>query len=521
MDNDSKDGFKTIKPAAFNRTSENTTAPTKTRSISPKSLNVTLGLVFMLVSLIIVIFFLPGWVENNKSTESSTSPATATTSKSSEIKLPEARASSPEEKHVIGQLSLEEQTQNLALRKEAQIFLQEILEKQKLLEENNAQSWAGKEYTTGLNHAKKGDELYNQQQFSVANQEYKRALQLFNRLTEQVGPIYQENLEHGMNALDTGDSNLALTAFSKAALFTDDSQEAAKGIVRAQKLDDVFAHIEDGDGDLSEGRLTEAKMAYQAALELDPDTRLAQQKLLEVNKLLAEKQFNSHMSAGYDGLEQQSFAKALDQFNKALKIKPGSSAAKTALQQTKHQMTTIDIAKTLKEASAREKNEQWQMAIELYEKALKLEKNLAEAQAGKLRAQNQLSIHQRLEQILSRPERLSDKKVHAETSAYYSVTSQFDNQGPILTKQLADLENLLKVSATPVKIRLQSDNLTDVVVYKVGKMGMFQTRELNLRPGKYIAIGRRDGYRDVRIEFLVSQDTNKQAIQIVAKERIN
>ena len=111
--------------------------------------------------------------------------------------------------------------------------------------------------------------------------------------------------------------------------------------------------------------------------------------------------------------------------------------------------------------------------------------------------------------------------MHAETSAYYSVTSQFDNQGPILTKQLADLENLLKVSATPVKIRLQSDNLTDVVVYKVGKMGMFQTRELNLRPGKYIAIGRRDGYRDVRIEFLVSQDTNKQAIQIVAKERIN
>ena len=131
MDNDSKDGFKTIKPAAFNRTSENTTAPTKTRGISPKSLNVTLGLVFMLVSLIIVIFFLPGWVENNKSTESSTSPATATTSKSSEIKLPEVRASSPEEKHVIGQLSLEEQTQNLALRKEAQIFLQEILEKQK------------------------------------------------------------------------------------------------------------------------------------------------------------------------------------------------------------------------------------------------------------------------------------------------------------------------------------------------------------------------------------------------------
>jgi len=519
MDNDSKDGFNTIKPAPFNRASEQTTAATNTSGISLKALNITLGLAAMLVSLIIVIFFLPGWVENNQSTESSV--RIDAPSKSTVNNLNATSTIPPPPKPIVEQLSPEEQARNIALRKEAQNYLQEILEKQHILEENNAESWAGEEYLTALKHSKSGDAFYNQQQFAEANQEYKQALQIFNPLTDQVGPIYQENLDHGMNALDTGDSNLALSAFKTASLFTDESQEAGKGLERAQKLDEVFAKIEQGNNELIEGRLIEARMAYQAALELDPDTKLAQQKLLETNVLLADKQFNSLMSAGYAALDQQNYAAAINQFNKALKIKPGSSAAKTALQQTTHQATAIDIAKTLQQAYVKEKNEQWQTAIELYGNALKLEKNLAEAKTGKIRAQNRLAINQRLEQILSRPERLSDKKVHAETTAYYNQIRQLDDQGPILTKQLSDLENLLQVSSTPVKIRLQSDNFTEVVVYKVGKMGLFETKQLSLMPGKYVAVGRRDGYRDIRVEFLVSQDTSSQAIRITAKEKIN
>ncbi len=521
MDNDSKDAFKAIKPVPFNRVSESPAADINKSGISLKTLNVTLGLAIMSFSLIIVIFFLPDWIKNNKYTESAKNPAIDATSKSLVTNLPEATAPFPTEKPVNEQLAPGEQAQNIALRKEAQFFLQKILEKQKILEENNVESWAGEKFVTGLNHAKSGDALYNQQQFAEANQEYKQAIQIFDPLTEQIGPIYQENLDHGMNALDTGDSNLALTAFKTASLFTDESQEAAKGLERAQKLDDVFSNIEQGNEALKEGRLTEAKTLYQSALDLDPDTKLAKKRLQETNRLLANKQFNAFMSAGYTALDQHNFAVALTQFNKALKLTPDSSAAKTALQQTKHQATTLEIENTLKQATASEKSEQWQAAIELYDKALKMEKNLAAAQSGKLRSQQRLAISQRLEQILSRPERLSDKKVHAESSAYYNKISQLDKQGPKLIKQLSELENLLQISATPVKIRLRSDNLTDVIVYKVGKMGLFETKELSLRPGKYIAVGKRNGYRDVRIEFLVSQDTSSQAIRIAAKEKIN
>jgi tetratricopeptide (TPR) repeat protein len=519
MDKDSEEGFKEIKPAPFNRAAENPAAPTSTNSISLKTLNITLGLAILLISLIIVIFFLPDWVENNKPTgpnEVANNAAVDTSSKVSTTTMPPA-SSYPATK----QLSPQEQAQNIALRKEAQSYLQDILEKQNRLEENNAESWAAEEYVTGLNHATSGDTFYNQQQFEQASKEYQQALAIFNPLSEKIETLYKENIENGQNALDIGNSNVALAAFKTASLFTDESLMAANGFERAQKLDDVFATIEQGDEALNDDRLVEAKEAYQAALKLDPETKLAKQRLQETNRLLADKQFNAFMSAGYTALDQQIFVTALNQFNKALKIKPNATAAKTALQQTKHQATTLDIANTLKHAAASENDEQWQTAIDLYSNALKLEKNLAEAQTGKQRSQSRLAINQRLELILSRPERLSDKKVHAETADFYNEASKLSNQGPILAKQLADLENLLQVSATPVKIQLESDNLTDVVIYKVGKMGIFELKNLSLRPGKYVAVGKRDGYRDVRIVFLVSQDTNKQAIRIAAKEKIN
>lgn len=520
-DNDSENGFKKIKPAPFNRASTSPTSESNTKSISLKTLNITLGLAIMLISLIIVIFFLPAWIEKNDSTDNSEHTTIHTESKSSVDSSDKIPASTLPIKTIVEQLSPEEQARNIALRKEAQNYLQEILEKQKTLEDNNAEVWSGEEFVKGLNHASNGDALYNQQQFTEANKAYQQALTHFNPLYEQIDAIYQENIDHGDNALDTGDATLALTAFKTASLFTDESGQAAKGLERAQKLDDVFSKIEQGNEALNERRLKEAKAAYQTALKLDSETKLAQQKLQETNRLLADKQFNAFMSAGYTALDQKNFSVALNQFNKALKIKPNASATNTALQQTKHQATTLDIANTLKLAKESETNEQWQTAIDLYNNALKLEKNLVEAQSGKFRAQESLAINQRLEQILSIPERLSDKKIHAETNAYYNKISQLDRQGPLLTKQLSELDILLQVSATPVKVRLQSDNLTDIVVYKVGKLGLFDTKELSLRPGKYVAVGKREGYRDVRIEILVSQDTSKQAIRIAAKEKIN
>ena len=44
--------------------------------------------------------------------------------------------------------------------------------------------------------------------------------------------------------------------------------------------------------------------------------------------------------------------------------------------------------------------------------------------------------------------------------------------------------------------------------------------ELQLRPGNYVAIGVRTGYRDVRIEFRVAPEIDMQPIIVKCEEAI-
>jgi hypothetical protein len=79
---------------------------------------------------------------------------------------------------------------------------------------------------------------------------------------------------------------------------------------------------------------------------------------------------------------------------------------------------------------------------------------------------------------------------------------------------------LLKRARVPVAVRLESDSATDVVIYKVGKLGQFQTRDIELKPGLYTAVGVRAGYRDVRRDFRVAPEGGMQSVVIRCEDPI-
>jgi hypothetical protein len=95
-----------------------------------------------------------------------------------------------------------------------------------------------------------------------------------------------------------------------------------------------------------------------------------------------------------------------------------------------------------------------------------------------------------------------------------------DDIGPRLADQRDELSRLLKRAATPLTVRLVSDSVTDVSIYKVGKLGSFDTHDLSLRPGTYVAVGVRPGYRDVRLEFRVAPEIDMQPIVVRCEEKI-
>jgi hypothetical protein len=66
----------------------------------------------------------------------------------------------------------------------------------------------------------------------------------------------------------------------------------------------------------------------------------------------------------------------------------------------------------------------------------------------------------------------------------------------------------------------ESDTATEVVIRGVGTLGNFARRDVPLRPGRYIVVGRRNGYRDTRSEISVIPGRQQPVVEVRCTEKI-
>jgi len=90
----------------------------------------------------------------------------------------------------------------------------------------------------------------------------------------------------------------------------------------------------------------------------------------------------------------------------------------------------------------------------------------------------------------------------------------------LLNSQIKTLKQIIKASQTPVEVTLASDSNTSVTLFRVARLGTFEKTSVSLKPGRYIAAGTRAGYRDVRIEFTVTNKDFDSPITISCNEAI-
>jgi hypothetical protein len=90
--------------------------------------------------------------------------------------------------------------------------------------------------------------------------------------------------------------------------------------------------------------------------------------------------------------------------------------------------------------------------------------------------------------------------------------------GPRHEELVAALRDLVATARSTVRVVLESDGRTEVAIYHVGRLGMFERHELELRPGSYTVVGSRRGYRDVRATLVVEPGGNPVALRVVCSE---
>ncbi len=263
-----------------------------------------------------------------------------------------------------------------------------------------------------------------------------------------------------------------------------------------------------------------AEANFAQAASLDPNWLPATEGLERVRATRIKMQFDSRMSEGLEALAIGDYLGARAAFRMAEQLVPGSPEPADGLMQVDQGLRMGNINTLEQEAVSLERSEHWDAAATTYEEILKVDGNLAFAKDGLTNARRMSALHTQLDEYIKDPDRLSVPSVMQRATKLVVDITVMPVIGPRLAGQRDELSRLLKRAATPVTVELVSDNMTAVSIYKVGVLGSFGSTDLNLRPGTYVALGVRPGFRDVRVEFRVAPEIEMQPVEVVCKEPI-
>ena len=150
-----------------------------------------------------------------------------------------------------------------------------------------------------------------------------------------------------------------------------------------------------------------------------------------------------------------------------------------------------------------------------------IDDNILFAAEGLERSRQRARLDKQFRSAIDNPERLSDVAVAEATTRLLAQARTITPRGPLLEQQIATLDTLLTRANTPVSVTFRSDAETEVIIYKVARLGRFEQRELTLRPGTYTVRGSRNGYRDVLESITITHEGAPAPITIACTEPIN
>ncbi|MBW1895460.1 MAG: hypothetical protein JRI47_00225 [Deltaproteobacteria bacterium] len=388
------------------------------------------------------------------------------------------------------------------------------------LERRGASEWGGDLYAEMIQISQEADASLIDKDYVTAFEKYSLATARANELAGQIEVVFRQMMEKGRIALDEGDGEGARKGFRLALMIDPENESAQHGLERAQKVEAVTQLIEAGKRHEENGNFSFAHADYREAMQIDPESEEAQEGFGRVKDQIKNEEFQQLISEGLAAYHKNDFQLARNKLLKAKSFKPESKEVSHALAQVDQGIRSAKISGLKKRALRAEKKEAWKEALESYLAVLKIDKTVQFAVQGKERSLGQIQIDKRVGFFLQNPSVLDSDRQLDNAVLLVREVEIIEPKGPRRTAELEQLRQLVTSAQTPVKLIIESDNLTEVVIYRIGKLGRFDVQELDLRPGTYTVVGERDGYKDIRHEIVIKPGKDPLRISIKCEVEI-
>jgi len=388
------------------------------------------------------------------------------------------------------------------------------------LEKRAAGQWGGETFARGKRALGDADAAFAGRKYAAALAALRTADSDLATTEREASVQLRSALAAGAAALDGGDAATARRQFERALAIEPGNAAAQRGLERAGTLDEVRRLLAEAALLEEQGQDAAAATAYRKALQLDRDTQTARTALARLEAQATGGAFAAAMSQGLEGLARRDFESARAAFERAGRLRPGSPEVSDGLAQVERGLAGRSITTHLVAAQEAERAERWSQALTEYRKALDVDRNLLAARQGVERAEPRAMLDAEFEAVIERPERLFSSEIRGAARATLQRARAVSAPGPVLTRQVETVERLLAAAETPLRVALASDNVTDVTIHRVGRLGSFERKDVELLPGRYTVVGVRAGFRDVRREITLVPGREAPAVVIRCEEPI-
>lgn len=497
----------------------NNAPPRLPKDPGQKKLYVAAGsaLAVLIVAALGVIFVLPAGFQPNNSPVTANNPAATETAGAKHT-----ATAGPDQSARGEQTDAEAKVEQHRIT--AEMLLSDVLRKQTALESDGIKIWGAEQLTTSYSEAldilATANTSFDEGRYTEAAAEFRKVLTILDTLDASKDERYGRAMADGNGALAIDNAESAVSAFTIALALRPKDPSAAAGQARAQSLPDVLRSMEQGRRLEISGDLDGAYQAFKSAVDLDPIYRPAQEEARRTGQLVADRDYMKFISEAIQAIDGRKFSSAAKALSAAQKIRPETHELAELSERLRDERQAAQIGGLSLSARQSAVEENWEKAAAHYKRILSMEPTVAVALNGLRRAERMIRLHRQIAVYLDDPDRLSSDGPLEHARQVLRAATASENKGPRLARESARLGDLVAAASRPRTVILKSDGETAVTIYRVSHFGSFTEKRLELRPGKYTAVGSRPGFRDVRVAFRVSGTGEPTTLVVQCTERI-
>ena len=394
---------------------------------------------------------------------------------------------------------------------------------------NQLPVWSKIDYEKAVGYENLAKNYKKNKDYKNSELNYKKAIETINNGLSKKEIILEQLIIEATAYLENENLVEAKQIFIKAQSIDKENKIILRSLERITNRVAVIRLYNQSMEQQKKLQFDEAIEYLNKALVIEPEYKKTNKALIEIKEKKRKIDFNNKIGEILAALDKNNLSMAEDKINRAKKLNSNDAIIAELEIRVKEKYKSIEIKRLQKKAKKQEKNEQWQVAKKTYQRILKLDSNTSMAIMSQARVTAYIELNQLIDPIIENPDRLqNDKVLNKSRLAVQFVNNKIlkndaiykVSEIPKLMQKILIAEKIISDASIIINITIKSDNETDIIIYKVAKIGKIIERNIQLRPGKYTIVGSRAGYRDYRKIFHVTANDQTIVINVQCREKI-